>query len=86
MVTYWIVLILIVRFISSVHYHLFFNVKIVIKIVIFQTNSCPTLAVSSSELACDDSYEQIEEKNTAGSSSVFCASAEDLQFSEDKKM
>uniref|UniRef100_A0A1I7VI37 Run domain Beclin-1 interacting and cystein-rich containing protein n=1 Tax=Loa loa TaxID=7209 RepID=A0A1I7VI37_LOALO len=49
-----------------------------------RTSSCPTLAVSSSESVYDGSSEQIEEKNIAGSS-VFCASAEDLRFSEDKK-
>uniref|UniRef100_A0A0R3RGE5 DUF4206 domain-containing protein n=1 Tax=Elaeophora elaphi TaxID=1147741 RepID=A0A0R3RGE5_9BILA len=48
------------------------------------TSSCPALAISSSESVCDDSSEQIEE-NTADPS-VFCASAEDLQFNENKEM
>ncbi|VIO89241.1 Uncharacterized protein BM_BM6875 [Brugia malayi] len=49
------------------------------------TCSCPTLAVSSSDSVVDDSSEQTEEKIIAGPS-VFCASAEDLPYSEDKKM
>ncbi|KAM3727952.1 Run domain Beclin-1-interacting and cysteine-rich domain-containing protein [Dirofilaria immitis] len=49
---------------------------------IAQASSCPTLAVSSE---CDDSSEQTAEKYNVGSS-VFCASAEDLQFGEDKKI
>ncbi|OZC06558.1 hypothetical protein X798_06456 [Onchocerca flexuosa] len=47
------------------------------------TNSCPELAVSSSE--CDNSSEQIAEKHNVDPS-VFCASADDLQFSENKEM
>ncbi|CAG9530405.1 unnamed protein product [Cercopithifilaria johnstoni] len=50
------------------------------------TNSCPTLAMSSSESVCgDSSAEQNEDKNTSGPS-MFCASAEDLHFSEDKEI
>ncbi|KAL3991094.1 hypothetical protein ACH3XW_34475 [Acanthocheilonema viteae] len=48
------------------------------------TSSCPALAISSSESICDDSSELIEKKNIPGPS-VFCASAEDLQFNDDKK-
>uniref|UniRef100_A0A1I8ELZ8 DUF4206 domain-containing protein n=1 Tax=Wuchereria bancrofti TaxID=6293 RepID=A0A1I8ELZ8_WUCBA len=49
------------------------------------TSSCPTLAMSSSDSVDDDSSEQTEEKITAGLP-MFCASAEDLQYSENKKM